>query len=165
MVQALAPTEKKTLLLVYPCYLCDGDGPTYQKAARLIMHIRDQHGFLLPSRHTGVRRPANRHYNYQTDMKIKWDEQQNACPSCWYHTDALEELSLHISKEHDPPACEPLSQHNDASSRRGTRRRSAGSNASPFVYDGSKYEKKTVNTIFKQMNEITTLFKDILRMD
>lgn len=139
----------KTLYLVYPCYLCS-DSPGYTRAARCIIHIRDHHGYVFPSRATGYRRPKNREYMYEPDFNKKWDEQQFACTSCWYHTNDMKLLATHM-EAHDPGVVAPRY-------RSGTRAES------DFVYNGTFFEKKAVQTIFQQITDITVMFKEILRM-
>ncbi|KAI7904595.1 uncharacterized protein BX663DRAFT_322204 [Cokeromyces recurvatus] len=153
------PPRKKTVLhLVYPCYICcsghnNNNYVAYGVAARTINHVREEHGYYLPSRRKSVRRPKNDIYDYQTNMKMHWDEQQYACTSCWYHTDNLYNLIEHVKVKHTPSRYN--NQEYDTHDH---------TNEVPFVYTGDRFEQKTVNTIFKQMNDITALFKDILKM-
>jgi hypothetical protein len=107
----------------------------------MLRHVRDVHGIDLPHRRTGIHRPANARFNYaQTD----YDDTHLACPSCWYHTENIDELRAHIEVEHDAIVVE----------------------TKPFVYEGTNphYEKKTVNLIFEQINDISNMFKNVLRM-
>ncbi|KAG1119289.1 hypothetical protein G6F42_013008 [Rhizopus arrhizus] len=145
----MVKSTSKTLFLVYPCHICE-DPPGYQKASKCITHIREHHGYVFPSRAVGIKRPINKDYVYETDIKKKWDEQQYACPSCWYHTDSMELLSEHLNG-HDPGVTIP-------------RRKSGTKGDSDFVYNGKFFEKKAVQTIFQQITDVTELFKDILKL-
>ncbi|KAI9469001.1 MAG: hypothetical protein EXX96DRAFT_452264, partial [Benjaminiella poitrasii] len=99
--------KKKVLNLVYPCYICcsshnNNEYVAYGVAARAINHVREAHGYYLPSRRRGIRRPKNDRYDYQSNMKMHWDEQHYACTSCWYHADSLDRFIEHVKTRHTP---------------------------------------------------------------
>ncbi|KAL9558614.1 hypothetical protein MBANPS3_000823 [Mucor bainieri] len=142
--------KHKTLFLVYPCHVCENHRPGYQKAGGCIAHLREHHGYVFPSRAVGIKRPKNRGYFYQTDSKKEYDEQQFACPSCWYHTDDLELFTKHMH-DHDPGVTVPL-------------RKSGAKPTSDFVYNGKYFDKPAVQSIFQKITDITELFKDILTL-
>ncbi|OAD05248.1 hypothetical protein MUCCIDRAFT_109102 [Mucor lusitanicus CBS 277.49] len=143
-------SKSKTLFLVYPCHVCENHRPGYQQASKCIAHIREHHGYVFPSRGVGINRPRNREYSYETNGKKAYDEQQYACPSCWYHTGDLELLSKHMH-DHDPGVAAPL-------------RKSGSKVDSDFVYNGKFFEKQAVQSIFQQMTDVAELFKDILKL-
>lgn len=144
MVTANSSKYRPMLHLVYPCHICKYSETGYSKATTMLRHIRDIHGIDLPHRRTGIRRPANPRFNYQTNMEIEYDDTHLACPSCWYHTEDIDELREHIAENHDSIVVE----------------------TKPFVYEGDNplYERKAVNIIFEQINDISNMFKNVLRM-
>ncbi|KAK4519371.1 uncharacterized protein ATC70_009606 [Mucor velutinosus] len=146
----MANSKNKTLFLVYPCHICQDHRPGYQKANKCIAHIREHHGYVFPSRAVGINRPRNIDYFYETDSNKEYDEQQFACPSCWYHTDDLGLLNKHMN-DHDPGVTVP-------------RRRSGAKSDPDFVYNGKFFEKEAVRSIFQQITDVTELFKDILKL-
>lgn len=143
-------SKNKTLFLVYPCHICSDHRPGYQQASRCIAHIREHHGYVFPTRAVGINRPKNRDYSYVTNSKKDYDEQQFACPSCWYHTDDLELLNEHM-EGHDPGVAVP-------------RRKTGTKDDSDFVYNGKFFKKKAVQNIFQLMTDVSELFKDILKL-
>lgn len=145
MVSLTSSSKNLTLRLVYPCHICKNTNSGYGKASTMLKHVRDVHGIDLPSRRIGIRRPANSVFNYQTDTQ-QGDEYEThlACPSCWYHTENIHNLKTHIEEKHDPIAVE----------------------TKPYTYDSynTRYNTDTINTVFEQINDISNMFKKVLRM-
>lgn len=127
--------QNKTILyLSYPCYICK-DIP-YTDGPKLILHLKNEHGIILPSRKRGFKRPTNDYFDYQLDFYQDWDEQHVACPSCWYHSKHLEPLEEHIDKNH---------LHDDKSLL------------------NNLYDKRSIVQIYNIIDDIEIKFKNLLK--
>lgn len=146
----MVDTEKITILLVYPCYVCAEEGSgrgIFNNGGKVVSHLSDVHDIALSSRPKNSRRPANETYAYVSDSKKPYDEKHFACPSCWHHTPELADLHTHIFSEHNIVFTERPSKKTET-----------------FQYDGSHYPKKAVQEIFNQINALTTKFQELLKM-
>lgn len=106
--KATPTTKQNKIFLKHACYIC---GNTYSGAQQTIRHIKDVHGYDIPSRAIGANRSASREYEYVKTKEEEGGEDDQvvpdthyACPSCWFHCpeDDLEVLDTHINDEHDP---------------------------------------------------------------
>jgi hypothetical protein len=98
---------KELIAFEYPCYIC---GNILSRAKQAIDHVRRIHGYNLPTRSVGRRRPPDPQYEYQNDIQNgEYDVIHYSCPSCWYHCPeaGLAELSEHINDTHHPVNLDP----------------------------------------------------------
>ncbi|KAL9544382.1 hypothetical protein MBANPS3_007648 [Mucor bainieri] len=88
---------KQKITFEYPCYIC---GHVLSRARITINHLQNIHGYSLPSRAVGRRRPADPNYI------AEFEAYHCACPSCWYHCpcdeEALVSLANHVHEVHKP---------------------------------------------------------------
>lgn len=93
--------EKISVYLEYACFVC---GSILGSAKSSINHAKIIHGYVIPARPVGSRRPRNSKFEYVADQSGPWTIEEYACPSCWFHSpaDDLEALNEHIREEHDP---------------------------------------------------------------
>ncbi|KAG2229488.1 hypothetical protein INT48_003850 [Thamnidium elegans] len=94
--------DKDLVILDHGCYIC---GRVFSSAAATRTHIKNVHGYDIPGRFNGVKRPLNKNYNYSTRIETdEYDEAHYACPSCWFHC-PMDELAVfhdHTIKQHSP---------------------------------------------------------------
>lgn len=97
---------KPVLSFEYPCYIC---GYIFSRAKIVLNHIHNLHGYELPTRSVGHRRPPDPRYIYQYDPTGDYDERHYACASCWFHcpNDTLEEIADHVVTVHKPKNVDP----------------------------------------------------------
>lgn len=93
--------EKPRLYLEHTCYIC---GNIMSSAKQTINHVDRIHGYELPSREVGRKRPQDNEFEYLRDKMAEKDMSHYACPSCWFHCseDDLEVLNRHTRDEHNP---------------------------------------------------------------
>ncbi|KAI8337814.1 hypothetical protein EDC96DRAFT_523419 [Choanephora cucurbitarum] len=93
---------KETVKLDYACYICKS---ILSKPAQVIQHVERIHGYRLPRRHVGHRRPADPNYHFVSEGDMEEAEISHyACASCWFHCPetGIAELADHVMKEHAP---------------------------------------------------------------
>jgi hypothetical protein len=97
---------KELIAFEYPCYIC---GNILSRAKQAIDHVRRLHGYSLPTRSVGRRRPPDPQYEYQNDINGEYDLIHYSCPSCWYHCpeSGLGDLAYHINIVHHPINVDP----------------------------------------------------------
>lgn len=97
---------KELLAFEYPCYIC---GNILSRAKQSIDHVQRIHGYILPTRQVGRRRPPDPQYEYQNDINGEYDVVHYSCSSCWYHCpeSGLADLSDHINRTHNPVNVDP----------------------------------------------------------
>ncbi|KAI8640217.1 hypothetical protein BD408DRAFT_404299 [Parasitella parasitica] len=107
---------KKPIAFEYPCYIC---GTVLSKARQVLNHIKSVHGYDLPARAVGRRRPEDPKYIYVNNPQSRqeFEDFHFSCSSCWFHwptNDAagLVHLARHISKAHDPVNVDPSKNNN-----------------------------------------------------
>ncbi|GAN01078.1 hypothetical protein MAM1_0004c00509 [Mucor ambiguus] len=102
------PSKKEVLTFTYPCYIC---GNILSKARQAISHVEVIHGYKLPVRQVGHKRPQDPHYEYNNDPETDddYDVSHYACASCWFHCPeaGLKELSDHVNEAHHPDNVKP----------------------------------------------------------
>lgn len=97
-------TKKVIVHILYPCFVCAEE---YQSASQVIQHVKNVHGYILISRPTGYHRPQDKHYNYESGIRNRWDVQHSGCPSCWFHAPKdMETILQHIMEVHEPSQIE-----------------------------------------------------------
>lgn len=81
------------------CFFC---GRNMSSAKQTINHNIRIHGYLLPTRKQGYKKPDSKKYEYVREKNGKWDVEELACPSCWFHCpeNDLEILYQHTRQEH-----------------------------------------------------------------
>ncbi|KAI7895533.1 uncharacterized protein EV154DRAFT_398546, partial [Mucor mucedo] len=86
------------IYLQHTCYIC---GNAMSGGTQTINHIKAVHGYEIPSRAVGYKRPQDNDQEYVRDMSNA-DVLHYACPSCWFHCpeDDLEALNEHTRDEH-----------------------------------------------------------------
>ncbi|KAG2199901.1 hypothetical protein INT46_008040 [Mucor plumbeus] len=103
MVLKKKQSNKEVLTFTYPCYIC---GNILGKGRQVINHIEAIHGYKLPARSVGHKRPPDTLYEYKNDpsSREEYDLSHYACSSCWFHCPeaGLKELSDHINATHHP---------------------------------------------------------------
>ncbi|CEP08427.1 hypothetical protein [Parasitella parasitica] len=108
MVLQRKQPNKEILAFTYPCYIC---GNILHSAKQTINHVQAVHGYKLPVRAVGHRRPPDLQYEYQNNPRSTddYDVSHYACPSCWFHCPeaGLKELSDHINQVHHPENVDP----------------------------------------------------------
>ena len=101
-------STKEVLTFTYPCYIC---GNILSKARQVINHVDAIHGYKLPVRSVGHKRPQDPHYEYNNDPQTDddYDISHYACASCWFHCPeaGLKELSDHVNEVHHPENVAP----------------------------------------------------------
>ncbi|CEP09194.1 hypothetical protein [Parasitella parasitica] len=97
---------KKKIAFEYPCYIC---GTVLSKARQVLNHVNSTHGYDLPARPVGRRRPEDPKYTYVNNPQNRQDFEDShfSCSSCWFHCPAndkkgLVHLAQHINKTHRP---------------------------------------------------------------
>ncbi|EPB92089.1 hypothetical protein HMPREF1544_01153 [Mucor circinelloides 1006PhL] len=110
---------KPVLTFTYPCYIC---GNILVKARQVINHLEAIHGYKLPVRAVGHKRPQDPQYDYNNDPQSKddYDVSHYACASCWFHCPeaGLKELSDHVNATHHPENVDPV-KNNDGKIKGG----------------------------------------------
>ncbi|KAF1797300.1 C2H2-type zinc finger transcription factor [Mucor lusitanicus] len=100
--------KKEVLTFTYPCYIC---GNILSKARQVVNHVETIHGYKLPVRQVGHKRPQEPHYEYNNDPATvdDYDVSHYACASCWFHCPeaGLKELSDHVNSVHHPENVAP----------------------------------------------------------
>lgn len=108
MVSKKKQSSKEVLTFTYPCYIC---GNIFGKGRQIINHIEAIHGYKLPARSVGHKRPPDTLYEYKNDpsSEEEYDISHYACPSCWFHCPeaGLKELSDHVNASHHPENVDP----------------------------------------------------------
>lgn len=92
--------KKERMYVENTCYIC---GNILSGASQTLGHIERMHGYSLPSREVGRRRPQDRNYEYVRDKNMEYDIAHYGCPSCWFHCseDDLDALNKHTRDEHE----------------------------------------------------------------
>ncbi|KAI8967314.1 hypothetical protein BDF20DRAFT_901784 [Mycotypha africana] len=98
---------KEVISFSYPCYIC---GQVLSKAKVCIDHIKRLHGYELPVRAVGHKRPIEPDYDFQNDPTGPYDSQHYACSSCWFHCEqgefgregGLRDIARHVEESHQP---------------------------------------------------------------
>jgi hypothetical protein len=96
---------KQVIAFEYPCYIC---GNVLSKARQALNHIEIIHGFKLPARSVGHRRPENPNFVYNSNPRSRKDFEvyHYSCTSCWFHCVAddggLTQLADHVNEAHKP---------------------------------------------------------------
>ncbi|GAA5805925.1 hypothetical protein HPULCUR_011451 [Helicostylum pulchrum] len=126
------------------CYICCD---TYSSAGTARSHIRNIHGFDIPSRINGADRPLDIYYEYVTPTHTdEYDELHYACPFCWFHC-PMDEPGVfydHTIVKHNPRRItigdeNKYDRDTGTSSRsRGYPRRSRPSSRQSYVYGGEE---------------------------
>ncbi|KAI8069750.1 uncharacterized protein B0P05DRAFT_573388 [Gilbertella persicaria] len=161
--------NKEVVQFIYGCYICDH---IFRDAKRLIDHVQRIHGYVLPTRSVGRRRPAHPDYEYQNDPNGEHDCEHYSCPSCWFHTPAnregLDDLAEHVKEAHHPTN---ISQDNEEENEESeeeeettaqrTRRPSSGSTQSNPSETPTHQED--LGSILQKLTEVTELFKHLMR--
>lgn len=101
-----AGENKAVVNFEYPCYLCSY---IMSKPKVVIDHVRRIHGYEIPTRQVGHRRPPDAEFDYQNDPKGDYDLQHYSCASCWFHCPetGIEELKNHYLITHKPKNVDP----------------------------------------------------------
>lgn len=106
---------KQVIAFEYPCYIC---GNVLSKARQALNHIENTHGFKLPARSVGHRRPENPNFVYNNNPKSRKDFEiyHYSCTSCWFHCVAddngLIQLADHVNEAHKPNNVDPTKNDN-----------------------------------------------------
>ncbi|KAI8971666.1 hypothetical protein BDF20DRAFT_915446 [Mycotypha africana] len=170
---------KELVNFEYPCYIC---GTILSRPKICIDHVRRVHGYELPVRGVGQNRPSDPVYEFQNNPNGEYDVQHYACPSCWYHCPetGLRELKQHTQEEHHPKIVdsekaaasttnkEPTAENKDEDSGIDDDEESMDQDReqSNDMKGKQKIEgnvREEVNEAFRKLNEITEMFKNLLR--
>lgn len=113
MVSKKKQSNKEVLTFTYPCYIC---GNILGKGRQVINHVEAIHGYRLPIRSVGHRRPQDTLYEYNNNPSSseEYDISHYACSSCWFHCPeaGLKELSDHVNATHHPENVDPIKNKN-----------------------------------------------------
>lgn len=142
---------KPIIYLQYTCYIC---GNAMSSAKQTINHIKNIHGYEVPSRAVGRRRPQDNDYEYIRDKISERDALHYACSSCWFHCpeDNLEVLNKHTNDEHNPLKVD-ITKDDDLTSTRPIRMRS--NNVSRSNHSDSLSDVDQIN---QKLDELINLF-------
>lgn len=106
---------KQVIAFEYPCYIC---GNVLIKARQALNHIENTHGFRLPARSVGHRRPENPNFVYNSNPRSRKDFEvyHYSCTSCWFQCVAddngLTQLTDHVNEAHEPNNVDPTKNDN-----------------------------------------------------
>ncbi|KAI8385746.1 hypothetical protein BD560DRAFT_384212 [Blakeslea trispora] len=98
---------KEAVTLDYACYICKS---ILSKPAQVIQHVESVHGYRLPRRHVGHKRPLDPNYHFVGKNDLEEAQISHyACSSCWFHCPetGIAELADHVIMEHNPQAVTP----------------------------------------------------------
>jgi hypothetical protein len=110
MIHNKSNKEKMIVHVMYPCYICANE---YSGAKQVINHVQTMHGCILYPRAIGYHRPSENYYEFENDIKKKWNVQHFGCPSCWFHCPKnFEDLMEHIMSKHEPAKIEGFVHNN-----------------------------------------------------
>lgn len=128
--------DKILVYLEYACFVC---GNILGNATTCINHVKRLHGYIIPPRPAGEKRPRHILFDYVDDQSDPLTIVEYACPCCWFHSppDDLEALNEHIRKEHEPIK---VKNHNI-----------------------SDVNTEFAKNIAKKLEELNELFKDLLQ--
>jgi Pyruvate/2-oxoacid:ferredoxin oxidoreductase delta subunit len=82
------------------CFFC---GRNMSSAKQTINHNIRIHGYKLPTRKQGSKRPESKLFEFVREKNGNWDSEELACPSCWFHCpeNDLDVLYQHTLQEHE----------------------------------------------------------------
>ncbi|KAK4516462.1 A_deaminase domain-containing protein [Mucor velutinosus] len=180
------PSAKEVITFTYPCYIC---GNILSKARQAINHVEVIHGYKLPVRQVGHKRPQDPHYEYNNDPDTvdDYDVSHYACASCWFHCPeaGLKELSDHVNQVHHPENVDPeKNKHgeikggevtdSDITNTLNEAKHSA--NRAEGIEDGEdqvmeetddkkdkKEDSKDIGDIYQKLNELVDMFQRVLK--
>jgi hypothetical protein len=158
--------EKARILLKHTCYVC---GNTYSGAQQTIRHVKDIHGFDMPSRPIGKNRPSSEEYEYikkKDDNGQVLPEEHYACPSCWYHCPDydLKALYKHTQDEYDPIDLNPTTGAKENDDDDSDDNNNNSSNSPTFSGKKSgNVNDSTRREITRKLEEVTDLFKSFFK--
>ena len=119
----MSPRGDKIVICVeHSCYIC---AKTLSSASAVINHVDKIHGYRIPSRAVGSRRPAKDGYEVIQKKDAAGrsvDEYHYSCVSCWYHCPKDEEgvldMNHHYKEEHHPVKIDISNNNEDTPSPR-----------------------------------------------
>lgn len=169
---------KPRVHLLDTCYIC---GNNFSSARQTIIHVRRIHGYGLPSRRQGHKRPQNKYMAYVRERNGQWDHEEIACPSCWFHCpeENLTDLNDHIHQVHVPNKVDPTKEDDgyasaasatSEASRRMRRRRSTSTGEEQSggrIREGSAppaVSDKSLREINTRLEDLTNIFKSFLNL-
>lgn len=174
--------DKDTKTIVsfeYPCYIC---GLIMSKPKVVIDHVRKLHGFEIPTRQVGHKRPPETDFDFQNDPKGEYDVQHYSCASCWFHCpeSGLAELAEHYNGEHNPKNVGPTKGQETRQSTSSEHYVRTDMDTDDVKYetaseteegDRKKSKKRQehgiqpvdASDIMGKLNELTDLFKSLLK--
>jgi Pyruvate/2-oxoacid:ferredoxin oxidoreductase delta subunit len=159
--------DKPRVHLLDTCYIC---GNNFSKAVVVIDHVRRIHGYDLPRRRQGYKRPQNKNAEYVRDKNGEWDYQDLACPSCWFHCpeEELRELNQHTRDTHDPIKVDISKDDDDgyiSAGSGGRNRRERSGTPGVRIREGSAGSiDDAAKEISTKLEEITKIFKSLFNI-
>lgn len=178
--------DKETKCVVsfeYPCYIC---GYIMSKPKTVIDHVKRIHGYEIPTRHVGHKRPPDTEFDYQNNPKGEFDVQHYSCASCWFHCpeSGLAELQEHYNTSHKPKNVDPskneekpqmssttpehyvrTDMETDDSPEQdvGEEGSNSKSRRSSHKHEKEPFQAVDASDIMGKLNELTDLFKSLLK--
>lgn len=148
--------EKPRVYLQHACFIC---GNLMSNAKPTINHIDTIHGFNVPTRAIGRKRPQDNEFEYIRNMQMEHDVIHYACPSCWFHCpdDELEALNKHTREEHDPIQVD-ISKNGDLATVQRPRSRSNSVSSNRRSQTPTAAELNETRQIAQRLDELTDLF-------
>lgn len=144
---SVTKVRKSRVYLEYPCYIC---GNILSGAKSAINHANRIHGFDIPTRMIGRKRPQDDNYEFTRDRNAEVDEMHYSCSSCWFHCpeddgggEGIRVLNEHVRAEHDPIKVDITKDGEDTTqigSRRNSRTGSVDNRSQQSDYDDEDEE-------------------------
>lgn len=141
-------TNTTLIALENGCFIC---GNFYSSPGGLRKHISNVHGYDIPARMSGVKRPKDLYYDYIMSSNTGgYDQLHFACPYCWFHCPADELLILydHTVEQHEPNKYE-VEDNMDTSMnnrRRGSGRRSRSRQSRTSSRPSSRLSNRSISS-------------------
>jgi hypothetical protein len=166
--------NKQLVKFEYPCFICSY---IMSKPKVVIDHVRRIHGYEIPTRHVGYKRPPNSEYDYQNDPKGDFDVLHYSCASCWFHCPetGIEEIHEHVETTHKPKNVDPSKNSGEyvradvmetdelVSSGQEEEVTAATTKKRPLKLKGRDDGTADASDIMGKLNELTDLFKSLLK--
>lgn len=132
----------------------------------MIKHVYNLHGYELPSRAVGIRRPPDTNYTYQYDPNGKVDLKHYACASCWFHcsNQDIEELAEHIVTVHAPKTVYSEKHPTPEGTPRTEEDELSATEIEQDIEDVEDLSAQAIDAsdILGKLNEISNMFKNLL---
>lgn len=176
-----AKYDKPRIHLLDTCYIC---GNNFSKARVVVDHVRRIHGYELPVRRQGYKRPQNKYAEYVRERNGEFDHEEIACPSCWFHCpkENLKALNDHTRETHHPEKVDISKEDEDdyipsdekeerprprrastaSASGRGREKSATPSNGGDRTFrEGSVLSDEAYKEITGKLDELANIFKTL----